>query len=189
MNKQQYLTKLAEELKSLPENEKNEMVADIEEHFAMGIKKGRTEAQIAEKLGDPKKIAKDTKAYNAIEIAESKTTIKNTTRAVFATIGLSFFNLVFVIGPFLGVVGTLIGFMAGSIAMVLAGFVAAILSIFSPVLSFVDAGPLPIASFLASIGIASLGGAWTILNYYLFKWFFKLTINYLKLNISIVERA
>ena len=57
MNKREFLDLLRYYLRSYPANIVNDMVADYEEHFRIGLENGKTEAEIAAELGSPKDIA------------------------------------------------------------------------------------------------------------------------------------
>lgn len=98
MNKKQFLSKLESSLKSLPANERQDILQDFEEHFTIGLQEGKTEEQISTSLGSPHQIAKDMVAAYHLERVETKATFGNILRAVWATIGLGFFNLAIVLG-------------------------------------------------------------------------------------------
>ncbi|MBU9710223.1 DUF1700 domain-containing protein [Bacillus tamaricis] len=59
MNKIQFLTELSSSLKSLPLDERAEILEDFEEHFAVGAQEGKTEEEIAASLGHPQQISKE----------------------------------------------------------------------------------------------------------------------------------
>jgi uncharacterized membrane protein len=127
----------------------------------------------------------------------TKTSTPNILRAILAVMGLGFFNLVFVLGPFLVVVGALIGLFAGAVALSVSGAAALIASLFLPVIannvpvSVSMPGGIYYTQFAAiaiSIGIGSLGLLSTIGLWKLAAGLYKLTIRYLKFNISIVNK-
>jgi hypothetical protein len=62
MNRAEFLARLQRGLVGLPTITANEIVADYESHFADGAAAGRTEAQVAEALGDPDRLARELKA-------------------------------------------------------------------------------------------------------------------------------
>lgn len=57
MNKREFLDLLRYYLRAYPHNMINDIVADYEEHFHIGMEKGKTEEQISAELGSPKDIA------------------------------------------------------------------------------------------------------------------------------------
>ncbi len=61
MTKKEYIEKLKETLIGFEKDLAREIIEDYEEHFEMGLKKGKTEEQICEELGDINEIAKELK--------------------------------------------------------------------------------------------------------------------------------
>lgn len=57
MTKKEFLDLLRYYLKTYPDNMINDIVNDYEEHFQIGLEKGKTEEQICKELGSPKDIA------------------------------------------------------------------------------------------------------------------------------------
>jgi uncharacterized membrane protein len=99
MNKEQFLKQLSSSLKRLPTDERQDILQDYEEHFAIGLEQGKTEEDIASSLGSPNQIAKEFLASYHLEKVESSSTAANILRASWAVIGLSFFNIIIVLGP------------------------------------------------------------------------------------------
>lgn len=189
MNKQEYLDALTAELRMLPEADRKDILSDYDSHFTEGVKKKKSEESIAEKLGDPRKIAKEILAQTAIRTAESNPKVDNVITAIIAVISLSFFNIVFVLGPVVGVAGTLFGFIMGAVSLVVAGLFslgASILAIFS---SNIELGVSPMAGILISIGALSAGFLWAIIDYYIAKYFFIFMIKYLKWNVNLIKKG
>lgn len=99
MTEEQFFTILEDGLKSLPPQERNDIIRDFREHFAAGREEDRSEAEIAASLGSPRLIAKELVAASHLKSVEAKATLSNVVRAVWAVIGLSFFNFVMELGP------------------------------------------------------------------------------------------
>ena len=59
MNKKTFFEELDKYLIGISKEDKDEILEDYKEHFIIGKRKKRTEAQIAKSLGNPKKIARD----------------------------------------------------------------------------------------------------------------------------------
>lgn len=57
MNRREFLDLLRYYLRSYPGNIVNDIIADYEEHFRIGLEHGKSEAEIASELGSPKDIA------------------------------------------------------------------------------------------------------------------------------------
>lgn len=188
MNRDKFLEILSKELSDIHEDDKMDILFDYNEHFSIGIQAGRTEEEIAESLGEPRTIAKQIKADYKINKAENTASTGNVFRAVFAVISLGLFNLIFVLGPFLGIVGVLLGLFVSAIALVFSGIALFIATLISPILpEFVSIPPNPIISIILSIGIIALGMLFTIGVTYLTKWFYKITVKYLRMNMNIVS--
>jgi len=187
LNKKEFFKELKSRLKHLQKEDREEIIEDYEEHFNIGLKKGRTESALIKSLGKPKTIAKQAYANLLIKKAEEKSSFSNVTRAILAIIGLGFFNLIFVAGIFFGLLGILIGIYAITISFIVTG----IALIFAPLLasfySLLTFGITPIVSILTGIGCLSLGLLMLIGSYYISKGFFSLVIKYLKLNLKIIK--
>jgi len=132
MNKYQFMKLLDSSLKSLSSEERLDILQDFEEHFAVGMEEGKTEEEIAAALGSPQQIAKDLGATYHLEKVEATATVGNIFRAVWAVIGLGFFNLLIVLGPFIAVA-----------AVAFAGWAVGIAFIASPLLVFVNTAIYP----------------------------------------------
>jgi uncharacterized membrane protein len=100
-----------------------------------------------------------------------------------AALALGFFNLVCILGPFLGLCGALAGLWAAAAALVLAPLIGLIGAAFPH-----DAAPLPLLVF-GSIGAFGAGLMLVVALQFITKWFFKLTYMYIKFNWRIIKGA
>ena len=187
MNRKEFLGRLSELIKDIPEEEKKDILFDYEEHFRTGLEKGRKEEEIAASLGDPKIIAKQSRASCILKEAEKTTSAGNIMRAIFAAVGLGFFNLVIVLGPAIGLMGILVALFATAFAITVSG--AAVL--FGTLMGLVFAWNIyiPFAAVVSiplGIGLTALGLLFIIGAFYLTKFFYKLSISYLKMNLQII---
>lgn len=134
-------------------------------------------------------IARQFKVDNAIRQAEETKSVGNIFRAVFAGLGLGFFNIVFVLGPFLAVIGILIGLIGAAVGITLGGIAFLLASIFHPWLpdSF-NYTINPAAGIFISIGMTALGLLFLIGDFYFAKFLYTATIKYLKMNIRIIQK-
>lgn len=150
MIKRDFLQELRSHLKGISSEEREDILQDFEEHFSLGLEEGKTEEEISLALGAPKQIAKEMLASYHLEKVETTTTTGNIIRAVWAVIGLGFFNLVIVLGPFIALVGILF-----------AGWVTGIVFIASPLLVLFDAvihpGTFVLFELFFSIALTGLG--------------------------------
>ena len=190
MNKERFIEILKSSLGNLPQDEIDDILYDYNEHFEIGINNGKTEEEICKELGDPKAIAKSYRASMALEKAEEYPSAKNLTSAVLAAIALGFFNIVIVIGPFIGIIGVIIGLFAVSISIFISGIAAILsplISIFAP--AYIHTmGINSFAIIFFGIGLAALGLLMFIGLSYLSKYLYKLTVKYLNWNINIIKK-
>lgn len=180
MDEKQFLRQLNDAIQSLSVDERQDILNDYEEHFAVGKEEGKTEEEIAGALGSPEKIAKEMLAMYHVAQAESKTTTGNMLRAVWAGIGLGFFNLLIVLGPFIALVG-----------VVAAGWIMAVSLTFSPLLVPVNVvifpGTFEWADLFFTITASGIGIFIAIGMYYLSKVLTSVFVRYLKFNASLVK--
>ena len=187
MNKKEFLRRLSELIKDVPEEEKKDILFDYEEHFRIGLEKGRKEEEIAASLGDPKVIAKQSRASCILKKAEKTATVNNIMRAIFAAVGLGFFNLVIVLGPAIGLIGILVALFAVAFAITISGVAVLFGTLMGTVFAwniyipFAAVVSIPLGIGLTALGLLSLIGA-----FYLTKFFYKLSISYLKINLQII---
>jgi uncharacterized membrane protein len=166
---------------------------DYEEHFTFALAEGKTEDEIIKDLGNPHEIAKQYIANNVIHQATENPSLSNILKAVVTIVALGFFNIVFVLGPFLGVVGALIGLFGGAIGVLVGGVSVFAGVVLKPLLGSLVSMPIvmtsnPVATSFLGIGITALGVLLLIGNCYLAKWLFKLTLKYLKMNLKIIKK-
>jgi len=193
MNKWEYLEKLDELLKDLPEEDREDILSDYEEHFQIGLENGRTEEELSGALGDPKTVAKQVKEEYMISKAEDKPSAGRMMEAILAAAGLGLFNMIFVAVPALGFAAILVTLFVVGLAVVFTG----ILAIFSPLLNVIVPNyvHLPVSKGIfgtlimigGGMGLTVLGTVWVVIMAYVSKWFYDLAIRYLKLNLRIIK--
>ncbi|NRG28821.1 DUF1700 domain-containing protein [Bacillus circulans] len=180
MTKEQFLKQLQAGLKKLPQEERKDIIHDYEEHFFIGKEDGKTEEEIAKSLGSPQQITKELIASYHLEKVEKNRTTGNILRAVWAVIGLGFFNLVIVLGPFVTIA-----------ALILSGWIVGASFILSPLLVLVDSvfhpGSFAFFKLFMTILLVGLGIFLVIGMYYITRISSKGFINYLKFNAKLVK--
>jgi len=187
MNKKEFLGRLSELIKDIPEEEKKDILFDYEEHFRIGLEKGRKEEEIAASLGDPKIIAKQSRASCILREAEKITSASNIMRAIFAAVGLGFFNLVIVLGPAMGLIGILVSLFASAFAITISGVAVLFGTLIGPVFAWNVYIPFAaVVSIPLGIGLTALGLLSLIGTFYVTKFFYKFSISYLKMNLQII---
>lgn len=180
MNKEQFLKILSEEIRKLPKEEREDILRDFQEHFQFGMEEGKTEEEIAQSLGSPKQIAKELVASYHVDKVTETTTISNILRATWAVIGLGFFNLTIVLGPFLALVGIVAGGWLTGLSFVISPVFALLNAVFDP-------GTFQIFEFFVSLALCGFGLLLIIGMFYVTKALTKLFIRYLKFNVNLVK--
>lgn len=180
MNKATYLSTLESYLQRISEAEKKDIMQDFEEHFTIGLMEGKSEEEIAAALGSPQLIAKELLANYHLEQATTKTSTGNMFRAVWATIGLSFFNLIVVLGPFLALASIIFsGWVTGGTLMIAPILAAFKYIIFPPSFELFE--------LFLSIAMSGLGIFILLGMYYATKYAYKGFIHYLAFNAKVVK--
>jgi len=179
-----FLKELRQELRQLEDKEIDDIIQDYEEHFAVGKKKGRSEKELVKALGKPKTIAKQILADYHVQKADKKKSAKNMTHAVLAIAGLSFLNLVFVLGPFIALWSVLLSLFVTAASLVLSGVIVFIASFLPlPSLGIIEPGLISLVAIL----IAGIGALLFLGCIHLTRIFYNLSVKYLKWNVSLVK--
>ncbi len=192
LNKKEFLNVLKKGLSGLEKEERKDILLDYEIHFAEGIKQGKSEELICEDLGSPKEIGKLYKANILIDEADKNVSTDNILKAIMASIGLGIFNIVLVLGPFLGLLGVVIAIFATSIALVTSGVVIFIDSVIIPINFLYLYLPKylmlnPTISVFLGVSLVMIGVLIFVLGIFLCRWIYHLTIRYLKFNLKMIK--
>ncbi|OQA22552.1 MAG: hypothetical protein BWY60_00199 [Actinobacteria bacterium ADurb.Bin346] len=188
MNKKQFIKKLEKNLSGLPESEIKDIILDMEEYYDVGIERGRTEKELLDSLGNPRNLARHIKLESYIKKAEESASASNITKAVLTSIGLSFFNLIFMLPP-VAIAASLLGVLfAVSITISAAGISGVAAGLFYPLysqyLTFTINQAILIFGFL---GTGCLGALFFIGNIFLAKLFYRAIVRYMKFNLGIIK--
>lgn len=195
MNKERFLAALRRALGRMPESEKEDIVYDYEEHFRVGLADGKSEEQIAEGLGNPRLLGRSYRIDSLLEEPEQGGRVKAgaVVGAVFASVSLSLFNVLFVLGPFAGLLGALAGLWAGAVSLAAAGLAGALAPLAwlvappaRPYLQLEALNPAFVA--LSGIGLGALGLLALIGMAQLTRLFFRGVAAYVKFNLRLVTR-
>ena len=114
MTRLEFLETLRRRLAGLPKAEIDDLVADYATHFADGMAAGRSEAEIAEALGDPMRLARELRAEAGFRRWETERTPASFFAVLFGFVALVAVDFVFLL-PLLGglVLFTLIAELMG----------------------------------------------------------------------------
>jgi uncharacterized membrane protein len=193
MNKEDYLKKLTRLIKKLPKEDREDILLDYEEHFRIGIEKGRSEEEISKALGNPETVAKQIKAEYMVKKAENKPSAGSMIDAVVAVTGLGLFNLIFIAVPALAVAAVILTLVVAGLGVIFVG----ILTMLSPLLQviFPQYVHLPVNSgilgililVVGGIGLTVMGTFFVTIMTYVANRFYKAVIRHLKSNLGVIK--
>ncbi|MET3290397.1 UNVERIFIED_CONTAM: putative membrane protein [Brevibacillus sp. OAP136] len=168
-------------LRSLSDKERLDILADYTKHFLSGMEQGKSEEEIAASLGSPEMIAQHIIEARGQERQVAGESVPIGVRSIIVAIALIMFNLIFVLGPFIGLLGTLFGMFAVAVALVL--------SPLGIVSGMGYAGTEAERWFIVFAGIAAvgLGGMIGVALIAFTKWIFYLTKRYLQFNLTLIR--
>lgn len=187
MNRDDYLRQLKLNLYGLSTEEIEDIILDYEEHFQIGLSKGKSEEEISSELGNPRDIASNyiSQSSNGFRKEASPVNHNDNARKVLLIILLAFFNLIIVLGPYLGLLGIVLGIFGLGMGLFFGGIGIIFGAPFAYLGSFADLHLLTVFGF--SVGFVGLGILAFILGIYLVKLIYRLTLKYIKWNIDIIN--
>ncbi len=188
MRKDEFMKRLNDSLYSLGRDEREEIIYDYEEHFENGFADGLTEEEICYNLGNPDKIASSYTGHRNRYKVEPRGTVGG---GIFATLALIFINLIFVLGPALGIIGVVFGFCIAAISISFSGL-ALTLGAFIPVAYSYITLPFQlsfITIFFTGIGLTALGLLFCIGMYFVVKYLIIGIKYYIDFNVKIIKGA
>lgn len=195
MNQEQFMTRLRSLLGGLSSEVAADILYDYEEHFQIGKEKGKTEEEISRSLGTPEQIASQYRFEFAVKKAEESRRPHNLLMAIFAGVSLGFFNLVFVMGIYMGLLASALA-MFFSAAMVFgSGLLLTVYALLPSALSWLSTPFVMenlwgrIAALLAGVGVTAAGILLLLLTVKLMELMYRGTLAYIKANIRIVKKA
>jgi uncharacterized membrane protein len=131
MTRQAFMARLREGLRGLPVQTQADIVADYETHFADAQAAGRSEADVAEALGDPGRLARELRAEAGLKRWEEERNPSGAAAALFALLGLGALDILIMLPVLMGVGGTLFGLAVAVVAVFVAGGVVFAVAPFS----------------------------------------------------------
>jgi uncharacterized membrane protein len=191
MNRAMFLSELRMGLSGLPQNEIDETVADYESHFADGIAEGRSEAAIANALGDPARLARELRAEAGFKRWETERSAGSLVSAVVALLGLATLDLIFLI-PFVFLVGgILLVMILTAIGMFFGGGAVLLLALFPGMVMFGTSGMLGSGAALALAGFGLIAGGIGLmaLTWLLLDGFVRGLVQYARLHFRLLDSA
>ena len=187
MNRDDFLKQLRQSLYGLSEEEIQDIILDYEEHFQIALSKGKTEEEISKELGNPRDIANNY-INSATGTTREETIVSNSNNnsrkfVLLALLGI--FNLIIVLGPYIGIIGILLGFFGLGIGFFFAGIGILFGVPFMALGSIGQFHGLTVIAFC--IGFMGLGVLVVLLGVYLAKLLYKLTMKYIQWNIDVIN--
>ncbi|MFF2480812.1 HAAS signaling domain-containing protein [Paenibacillus sp. NPDC058071] len=173
--REQYMLELEGLLKEVPAQLRQEWLYDYYNHFEQANKNGQTEAEAAMELGDPRTIAYELLLGFRVEQAERSKSFAKLSKAVFATMGIGFFNVIFVLVPYIALCALLLALWMTAVALAAGSIIVTIDSVNSGAFTLQQALSLG----LIGLGLAMLLAVWL---FKLTRKFFAVTLKYLKYN-------
>ena len=157
MTRDAFLARLREGLRGLAQAAVDEIVSDYAAHFAEGEAAGRSDAQIAQALGDPGRLARELRAEAGLKRWEERPNPTAAAGAVLAVLGLATVDILILLPILIGIGAALLGSFIASIAIFFSGA-----WVFAGGVSggFGAPGPgSPLAAAFAGLGLMSGGVA------------------------------
>lgn len=183
MTKTAYMDKLKAYLHNLPLEELEDILSDYDEHFEVGLSKGKTAEEISKELGDPYDISRNYINANSI----NNVAVSNNNNGILIILLLTAFNIIIVLGPYISIVGLLIGMYISGLSFIFGGIALMLGNAFNFIR--IISQPHILTSLGFGIGLSSLGVLTLILAIYLSKLLISLTKRYISWNIEIVNRG
>jgi uncharacterized membrane protein len=153
MTKDEFLSHLRRHLRGAPSATTDEIVADYASHFDEGMAAGRGEADIAQALGDPARLARELKAEAGLKRWDEERSASAAAAAVLAILSLGAIDIL-ILAPVLVIVIALM-FAAACVACGLA-VAGAVVLLASP---FALIGGAFLHAALAGVGLLAAGAA------------------------------
>ena len=122
MTSDAFLRRLRRGLHGFPNDEIEEIVGDYASHFSESVADSRSEAEVAEALGDPDRIAREIRADRGLRRFEQHWSLTNLFAALMALCGLAIVDLFLRQGSGLGVLAACRNRTAGQKMVVLSNY-------------------------------------------------------------------
>jgi uncharacterized membrane protein len=155
MTRQMFINRLRNGLSGLAPKTVDEIAADYESHFADGAAAGRSEAEVAEALGDPDRLSRELRAEAGLKRWEAERNPSAAASAVFAVLGLGAIDVLVLLPILLPIAGVLLAMLMISVALVTAGAIGMVAGPFwvlgAPVAAVILTG-LGVMAFAVCLG-------------------------------------
>lgn len=186
MNRDQFLSELRAALRGLRTQEIDDIIADYTAYFAEAQAAGRSEQNVADALGDPKRLARELRAEAGLKRWENRRTPGNFVGAVIALCGLAAVDL-FILLPVVFVL-SFAAFVTGLVLLFISilgvGFLASLLY-----WGRFESSTGPVSVALAGIGLFAGGIGFQALLLLAMEGMLKLLSKYARLHYQLIKPA
>jgi len=121
MTRDLFLKRLRRGLAGLPAETIDDVLSDYATHFDAAREDGRSEAEVAEALGDPGRLARELRLEAGIKRWEEVRSPSSAWTAVIALMGLGAIDILVLLPILVSVIGVIIGFYAAMLALFIGG--------------------------------------------------------------------
>lgn len=167
MTRDDFLKRLRRGLEGMPPDAIADTIGDYEAHFDAAREDGRSEAEVADALGDPGRLARELRLEAGIKRWEEVRSPSSATNAVIAFLGLGAIDILVLLPIVLPVIGVTIGLYAALLALFIAGGVMLVTGPFSgvavgPAIGFVFGGLGMMSAAVAFGALLSIVAIWLV---------------------------
>jgi uncharacterized membrane protein len=184
MTRAEFLDTLRRRLAGLPQAEIDELVGDYATHFADGVAAGRSEAEIAEALGDPMRLARELRAEAGFRRWEEAPTPGNFFAALIGFLALIAVDFMFLL-PLLGALAV----VALAIGLAMIGLCVAGLVLMAKLFSFHGLSLGYLTRILSGIGLLGLGVGGGALLVMAVDYVVRLLARFARLHYTLLQRS
>jgi uncharacterized membrane protein len=186
MTREGFIAALREGLSGMSPSAVADIVADYEAHFADGVEAGRSEAEVAQALGDPRRLARELRAEAGLRRWEEERNPSAAAGAIFAVLGLATIDILILLPILLAVGSAIFGLFIAAVACFFAGGWVFVAGMFGQLTNF-GGGPLQAA--LVGIGIMAGSVAAASILTLIVTWLVNLLVAYGRLHFRLLKPA
>jgi uncharacterized membrane protein len=121
MTRADFMARLKRGLVGMPTSAAADILSDYETQFEDGKAAGRSEAEVAQALGDPGRLARELKAEAGIRRWNQEQNPSAAAGAVFAVLGLGAIDILILLPILMSVIGVLFGFYMAALGLFIGG--------------------------------------------------------------------
>ena len=135
MTREEFLKTLRRSLSGLPQAQIDDIISDYEAHFDAGRDAGRSEESVAAALGDPKRLARELRLEAGIRRWQEERNPSSAVAAIVAFLSLGAIDIIFILPILALILLLLFTFYIASFAVLIAGAVVFLVGPFVGLLS------------------------------------------------------